>query len=440
MHGAAVAIEGNRIVAVGPSEAVLADFGDAERIDGSGKALAPGFANCHLHLARVLGRGIFEDQNAPNRPPYSREGFISMPRMSPAERDVMVKLQLLEAIRSGTTLLVEVASAISEYAQLLIGTGLRLVLAEQVADRVRGARVGEPGRIEFDRSRQAEELARIDALHAAYHGAADGRVMVAIAAHAPDMVSPELFAALLRKQQSLSAYATVHLNQYWGEVAAIRETFGRLPTEHLDALGYLGEGLIAVHCRCMTPTEEEILGQRKVTVCFTPAVSARCGNSARIDSLAANGCRIVLGSDEFAGDMVEVLRLAVLLERARRKDSMAPAPKDAWHWAASGGYATFGIENAGRIEPGNKADLIVIDCRKPHLVPTTRIAAGFVHQGQASDVQSVMVDGRWLMRDGRVIALNEAEILDAAEQVGRAVWRRALTATGTAPPGINLEN
>ena len=196
LHDAAVAIDGARIVAVGPSDEILQRYPAASIVDGRDKALAPGLANCHDHLSRVLARGVFEDQNAPNRPPYSRKGFLSFPRMTPEERDVMIQLGVVEAIRSGTTMIIEVASGISEYADLLAKSGLRFVLAEQVADRAAGARVGEPGRIVFDSSRQNEGLARIEALHRERHGSADGRLTVAGAAHAPDMVSPELFKRL----------------------------------------------------------------------------------------------------------------------------------------------------------------------------------------------------------------------------------------------------
>jgi 5-methylthioadenosine/S-adenosylhomocysteine deaminase len=440
LHDAAVAIEADRIAAVGRTVEVMARFAEAETIDGSGKAIAPGFANCHTHLGRVLARGIFEDQNAPNFPPFSRQGFLSFPKMSRDERDVMVKLALLEAIRSGTTLVMEVASGIADYADLLCASGLRLVLAEQVADRAGGGRVGEPGPISFEPSKRDEALNRIKALHADWHGAADGRVAVAIGAHAPDMVSPELFNSLRTLQEELDVLATVHLNQYWGEVAAIQETFGRLPTEHLEALGYLSGRLVAVHCRCMTPAEEAILGKRGVTVCYTPAVTARAGNSARIGELSAAGSPIVLGTDEFAEDMVEVMRLALLLERVRRKDSLAPMPKDAWHWATASGYAALGAYEGGTIRPGAKADLMVIDTNKPHLVPTTRIASAFLHQGQASDVTAVMVDGRWLMRDRRVLTLDEGEVLASAERIARDVWARALRniPCSALPPGLDL--
>lgn len=119
LHDAAIAIVGGRIAAVGPSSEIVQRFGGAEVIDGSRTAVAPGFANCHTHLGRVLARGIFEDQNAPNVAPFSRQGFLAFPKMRPDERDAMIRLALVEAIRSGTTLVMEVGSGIADYADLL---------------------------------------------------------------------------------------------------------------------------------------------------------------------------------------------------------------------------------------------------------------------------------------------------------------------------------
>jgi 5-methylthioadenosine/S-adenosylhomocysteine deaminase len=320
----------------------------------------------------------------------------------------------------------EVSSQIAQYSDLLLSSGLRLVLAEQVSDRPAGTMVGEPDSISFDTSRGAEGLRRIEELHAICHGAAGGRISVAAAAHAPDMVSPDLFRRLSALQERLNLIATVHLNQYWGEVEAIGKTFGMLPTEHLARLGYLNDRLIASHCRCMTPAEEEMLGKASVTVCYTPAVTARCGNSARIGVLEDAGARIVLGSDEMAEDMVEVLRLSILLERVRRRDSQSPTPKDAWSWGSSNGYQALGISDGGSIRPGFLADLIMIDCIKPHLIPTIRVASGFIHQGQASDIESVMVDGRWIMRDRAVLTIDENNLLERAEEVARSAWKRML--------------
>jgi len=420
---AAVAIENDFIAAIGSTDEIMARFPNAEGVDGRGKLVMPGLANCHTHFVRILARGIFEDQNAPNRPPFTRKGRVPFPALSPEQRAVMARLGVLEALRSGTTAAMDITNNIEDYAEAIVATGLRLVLAEQVSDRAKGVRVGEPGVFEADPKLANRGLRRIADLHAKWHGAENGRVTVAVAAHAPDMVSPALLQALRDLREELDTIATIHLNQYWGEVEVIKKSYGILPTEYLARHGFLHERLVAAHCRCMTPEEEKILGASGASVSFNPVVAARSGNSPRITDLEASGCRIALGSDEFTEDMLQVLRSAVLIERLRLKESDRPTPEDAMLWGTVNGYRALNLKG-GSLQVGNKADLIVVNTRHAHLVPTLRPVAVFVYQGQARDVESVMVDGRWLMRDGKVLSMDEEGVIREADRVSREIWLR----------------
>ncbi len=335
----------------------------------------------------------------------------------------MARLGVLEALRSGTTAAMDITNNIEDYAEAIVATGLRLVLAEQVSDRAKGVRVGEPGVFEADPKLADRGLRRIADLHAKWHGAENGRVTVAVAAHAPDMVSPALLQALRDLREELDTIATIHLNQYWGEVEVIKKSYGILPTEYLARHGFLHERLVAAHCRCMTPEEEKILGASGASVSFNPVVAARSGNSPRITELEASGCRIALGSDEFTEDMLQVLRSAVLIERLRLKESDRPTPEDAMLWGTVNGYRALNLKG-GSLQVGNKADLIVVSTRRAHLVPMLRPVAVFVYQGQSRDVESAMVDGRWLMRDGKVLSMDEEEVIREADRVGREIWLR----------------
>jgi 5-methylthioadenosine/S-adenosylhomocysteine deaminase len=129
---AAIAIENDLIAAMGPTDEIMARFPNAEGVDGRGKLVMPGFANCHTHFVRILARGIFEDQNAPNRPPFTRKGRVPFPPLSPEQRAAMARLGAIEALRSGTTAAMDITNNIQDYAKAIVATGLRLVLAEQV--------------------------------------------------------------------------------------------------------------------------------------------------------------------------------------------------------------------------------------------------------------------------------------------------------------------
>ena len=424
IYDGAVAVEADRIAAVGPSHDVLARYPLAEKIDGTGKAVMPGFANVHTHLHMTLARGVYEDLSPPHKPPFS-SGLapLPLPALDPEELAIFCQLAVLEAIRCGTTAILEDATGIESYAEDLAASGLRFLLTERAWDKAKGS-IGDPAPFELDRKLGERCLQRIEALHGKRHGSAEGRIRIGVSAWAPDMCSPELLRDVRALQQKLDTIATIHLNQIWGEVAAVKAERGCLPTEYLDELGFLNDRLIAAHCRCMEPQEEKRLGRAKVTVSFNSAIAARRGLSPRIADLEQYGCRIAMGSDNMAEDMVEVLRTGLFMERVRRQDGRQPTPEQVHRWATVNGYHALGIADGGALIAGKKADLIVIDLARPHLVPVLRLVSDYVHQGQGNDVEAVMVDGRWIMRGGEILTMDEARIVAEAQRLGKLAWRR----------------
>jgi 5-methylthioadenosine/S-adenosylhomocysteine deaminase len=430
IYDGAVAVEADRIVAVGPSREVIARFADAERIDASGKAVMPGFANAHTHLHMTLARGIYEDLSPPHKPPFtSGLAPLPLPPLAPEELRIFSQLGVIEAIRSGTTAILEDATGIEVYVEELAATGARFLLTERAWDKAKGS-IGDPQPFEVDHELGERCLARIEALHAKREGTANGRIRIGVSAWAPDMCSPGLLRDVRLLQQKLDAVATIHLNQIWGEVAAVKAERGCLPTEYLDELGFLNERLIAAHCRCMEAQEERRLGKAKVTVSFNAAIAARRGLSPRIAELEEYGCRIAMGTDNMAEDMVEVVRTGLFMERVRRQDGRQPTPEQVHRWATVNGYRAMGIPDGGSLVPGNKADLIVIALQRAHLVPVLRVVSDYVHQGQGQDVEAVMVDGRWIMRDGKILTIDEERILAEAQRLGERAWRRLFESRG----------
>ncbi|PYN81758.1 MAG: hypothetical protein DMD96_06805 [Candidatus Rokuibacteriota bacterium] len=440
LYDAALLVRDGRIAALGPTTELLARHPDAERIDGRGRAILPGFANTHTHLSRVLARGIYEDLSPSHRPPFSGGlAPLPLPPLTPDEERVMATLGALEAIRSGTTLVLEEGVGLDGYAGALIDTGLRLVLCERVWDRA-NASIGQTGPFVLDPALAETGLTRAADFHARWHGKGDGRLRAGLAAWAPDTCSPGLLGHLRKLQSERDAIATMHLNQIWGEVAAVTEQRGVLPTEYVASAGFLSDRLVAAHCRCMTAEEEEILGASHAAVAINSAIAARRGLSPRIADLERAGCLITLGTDNMAEDMVEVMRTALFMERVRREDGRLPTPEEALRWATRNGYRALGIADGGWLAPGNRADLILIDLQKPHLTPAVRLVSCFVHQGQASDVEAVMVDGRWIMLNGRVLTLDEPAVVAEADRIARGAWRRLFERRPELPrpPGLDV--
>jgi cytosine/adenosine deaminase-related metal-dependent hydrolase len=182
-----------------------------------------------------------------------------------------------------------------------------------------------------------------------------------------------------------------------------------------------------------------LLGQAGAGVSNNAAIAARRGAAAPVKELQAAGCGIGMGSDNMAEDMVEVMRAGLFLERVRRDDQVDPQPEDVLEWATRGGARILGLsQETGTLEVGKKADLFMVDMQRPHLAPTLRVVSAFVHNGQPADITSVMVDGSWVMRDGKVLTVDEGDVVSRTEQIGHSVWRRLLDRCPNVPFPITL--
>ena len=419
-YGAALAIEGNRIVSIGPSTELEACHPNAERVNGSGRAVFPGLINCHTHLLATADRGILEDFGFPTslRFPTSGRG-----QLDPDERNVFALLGSAEAIRSGTTTLLEISDDIPAYADDLADTGLRLFLAENFND-IDDASLRE-GRYEFSPAKLELGLRRSSDLVSGWHGARDGRVRCFISPHAPELCSPELLRRATQMADEQGLRYTIHLSQSHQEVEGVARIRGVRPTQYLFANDFLSDRLVVAHCRYVNDSEIALLGRHGVAVSNNPAIAARRGAAAPALELQAAGCTIGMGSDNMAEDMVEVVRSGLFQERVRRNDEMWPQPEDVLEWATIGGARALGIDDlSGSLEVGKNADLFVLDLRRAHLVPTLRVASVFVHQAQPADITDVMVDGDWVMREGRITTFDESDIIARAEGIGHRVWNR----------------
>ncbi len=433
-HNAAIAIDADKIVAIGPTGEVVAAHPGAEHVNGSGKAVLPGLINCHTHLLATADRGILEDFGFPTT---LRFPVATRTLLTEEERQVMATLGALEAIRSGTTCLLEIQAGVAGHAESLAKTGLRLVLAHNFND-VDEAKMRE-STFHFLADRLDLGLQRSADLIDAWHGKENGRVSCFIAPHAPETCSPELLRRSREMAESRGVGYTIHLSQSHKEVESVMRTRGVVPGQYLFANDFLGPRLIVAHCRYLNSSEIAVLGRAGTGVSNNAAIAARRGAAAPIKELQAAGCTIGMGPDNMAEDMVEVMRAGLFLERVRRNDDMDPQPEDVLEWATTGGARILGMDQeTGSLEVGKKADLFVIDMMRPHLVPTLRIVSGFIHNGQPSDIISVMVDGQWLMRDGKVLTIDEADIVRRGEQIGHSVYRRLLDQYPNVPFPVSL--
>jgi 5-methylthioadenosine/S-adenosylhomocysteine deaminase len=430
-HDAALAVVGDRIAAIGPTDLILKNFLNADVYDGRGKALFPGLINCHAHLTATLQRGFNEDFGFPNS---AKLAIQPASLLQGEEATLMVVVGALEAIRTGTTTFVENAGGIARYAGALAKTGLRWVFAESIRDSENvpgplspeGLKRSETPR--FSPKLREEGLQRINDLFTAWHGKNQGRVSVFPAAALTETSSPELLRAVRDFAEKHDLGYTIHLNQSIAEHEFMQKYHGLRPAAWLDKHGFLGPRLFAAHARYVDAGEIERLGKSRTIISHQANMAANRGVIPPIPALREAGCPIALGTDNNTNDLFEVMRIALLTERIRRTDpfpGVQPQPEDILADATDGGARAVNQRTTlGTLEVGKKADLFVLDTLKPYLVPAGRLVSAVIHGGHPSDIESLMVDGEFIMRQNKVLTMDEAAILREADAVSRRIWNK----------------
>jgi 5-methylthioadenosine/S-adenosylhomocysteine deaminase len=441
-HDVALAVAGDKIAAIGPTDTLLGTYPNADVYDGRGKAVLPGLINCHMHLAATLQRGFNEDFGFPNS---ARLAVQPGSLLQGEEETLMVSVGALEALRTGTTTMVENAGGIGRSAAALAQTGLRCVFAESIRDSENVAGPMSPQGLarseapRFSPRLRDEGMQRINDLFTTWHGAKQGRISVFPAAALAETSSPALLQAVRAFAEKHDLGYTIHLSQSVAEVDFMVRHHGVRPPAFLDQAGFLGPRLFAAHCRYVDEADIALLGKSGTIISHQAAMAANRGVIPPIAKLRAAGCTIAHGTDNNTNDVFEVMRVALLTERISRNDpnpGLRPQPEDMLEDNTQGGArAVRQAQLLGSLEVGKKADLIVLDTMRAHLVPAGRILSAWIHNGQASDIESSMVDGQFVMRNRKVLTMDEDGIIAEADKVGRRIWNKVLEAGPLAVPG-----
>lgn len=417
--GGRIGIRADRIVLVepasGPPPAAL------RTLDGGGCLAIPGLVNVHTHACLTMLRGVAEDLGF--APAYTRglpQGFD----LEPDEAVAFARLGALEALTFGSTLVNDTYEHAGLTLPAMAAIGLRVTGCGRIRDvDFRGLM---EGRWEHDRAIGRATLDEALALHATWHGREDGRIGVQLAAHAPDTCSVDLLREIRDARDATGAIVTTHLAQSSVEVDRIRARDGMSPVELLDEIGLLGPRLIAAHCIWMSPGDIARAGRARLHVAHIPKGNATGGTIAPIAELREAGASIALATDNMHADMVETLRWALNAGRIRA-GRVAPdwQPATVLAMAHAGGAAAMGMGDAiGRLAPGWKADVVLLDTRRPHWRPLLDFAGTLVHVGQGRDVRDVVVDGRIVLRDGRPTLVSADAIMAEADRAARSLWSR----------------
>lgn len=416
----ALLIREDRIQDIGEEDDLLSSHPEAPKLNAAGKALLPGLINLHTHTVLTVLRGVAEDAGIKS---IYEQMMPMTDLMTPEDRYAMGLLGALEALKSGATTVVDNFSHMADIVPAVERSGLRAVVSEIVNDadllEIR------KGNYRFEAGIGEALLKKNVDLVEKWHGRENGRIRCHLGPHAPDTCSPWLLREIAALAEKMDLGITIHIAQSPGEVEQVLKREGKRPVEYLDAAGFLGPRVIGGHCVHLSPVEIDILGRTNTHISHNAAINARRGFIAPIRALKDAGANIGVGSDNMSEDMFEVMRIALMVGRIKTGDYAALMPLDVLEMATRNGAKALGLEKEiGSLEPGKKADLILLDLKKPHLTPMINVPGTIVHTGLASDVDTVIVDGRILMEGRKVKVLAEEEVLARAQKTTERLWEK----------------
>jgi 5-methylthioadenosine/S-adenosylhomocysteine deaminase len=287
---------------------------------------------------------------------------------------------------------------------------------------------------EYDPKIGEDRLRYAADLYDRFNGAFDGRASVMLAPHAIDTCSRDFLRDVNSERRRLGVRVMTHLAQSYLEVEQVKRRDGMTPTELLDDVVLLDEGLIAAHCTVMTEDDITRAGRGGITVAHAPKVNLTGGYLPVTSKLRRAGARIALATDNMYGDMVETMRWALASGRLQEKavNDFWGAP-DVFHMATLGAATSLGRDHdLGSLTVGKKADVVLLDFRRAHLTPAFNPVGTLVHTAQGRDVAMVIVDGRIVVEGGHATLVDEDKIRLEGAAAARALWTRV---TGHAPTG-----
>ena len=418
-----VAVKNGIIEEVGQSSAMSAKYKAAQLLSGENKLLMPGFVDGHTHVCQQLLRG-----RAGGREPMTWSHVLVPFESALTPEDVRVSAQLacLEMIKAGFTGFADAGGVhMDQAAESVLESGMRAAICRSSIDI--GDTVG--GRLIETRQ---EIIERFKDLYNAYHGKGNGRLQIWLGLREIMTCSPEL---MRETAETASQYHTgihAHLCEHRDEVSFSLEHYHLRPAELLAQTGVLGPNLLTAHNVLLSDHDIALLADSKTHIIHCPKANLGHHGFPRVPTILEHGGVIGLGCDGASSvnlDMFELMRVIQLATIASQGlpifDKQIVTTTDMLRMATVGGASAIGGETLGIIEEGCKADMIMLDINQPHLNPTKNLAVTVVYCGHGHDVTDSIIDGRLVMRDRKLLTLDEEKIIADASQHMRACISRA---------------
>src|SRR5687768_571444 len=417
LNPGSIAINGANIVAVDTPANIAAQFKAADTIDATGKVVMPGLINTHTHAAMVMYRGLGNDLALMDW--LQKYIFPAEAKtVSPEFVRIGTRLAALEMIQSGTTLYADMYYFEEEVARVTKAAGLRGVLGQTV--------------IEFpvpDAKTPAEAMQRTEAFAREFAG--DELITPSVAPHAVYTLDAKTLTAVSELARRLNIPVQIHLAETSAEAGMSQERHKMRPVAILEHLKFWAPITIGAHAVWISPDEIALLKQRNVGVSNNPESNMKLSSgTAPVLGYRKAGVNVGLGTDGAASnndlDMFEAMRQAAFQQKLITMDPTAISAPEALEMATLGGARVLGQHaRVGSLEPGQRADVIVVGMAKARQTPLFDPVSQIVYASRGDDVETTIVNGRILMRERKLLTLDEARVLSdarvAAELVRKAV-------------------
>jgi 5-methylthioadenosine/S-adenosylhomocysteine deaminase len=422
-NSGALLIHDDLIARIGSSQALLAEDGEsAECIDLRGRWILPGLINTHVHTSQQLGRGLADDVDLLT---WLRQRIWPY-ESNLTEEDSYISTLLcgIEQIRSGVTCFAEAGGQhVNGMGRAVSELGLRSILLRSTMD------MGE-GLPETWITSTDETLQKQENLFHQWHGKASGRIRVWFGLRTIFNNSDDLIRRTKDLADNYQVGVHMHVAEIKDEIEFARATRGATTVTHLNNLGVLDSNFLAVHTVWLTDEEVQMFARHNVKVSHNPAAAMKVLGFAKIPEMLEAGICVTIGTDGAPANnrmtLVDEMWLASLIHKGRRLDpTVVPAQQVLEMVTCSAARALLWENELGSLVTGKKADLVVVNPNTATMLPLHDPAASMVYAMRSENIESLMINGRWVMINRAILTVNEAEILQEAKNRAAAVARRA---------------
>jgi 5-methylthioadenosine/S-adenosylhomocysteine deaminase len=409
-----VAIKGDEIIGVGPREEVEARYQSAQAINGRGRLVLPGFINGHTHVPMTLLRGLHDDVTLSD---WLYKYIFPAEAKNVNEEFVRwgTRLAAAEQIRSGVTTFADMYYFEDAVAEETKAAGMRGVLGETFID------FPAP-----DNKSEAEMLAYTEKFLKKWQG--DALIHAAPAPHSIYTCSKKTIQDAAALAKKYHAPLLMHVSEMKKEWEDSEKQNGASPVQYLEKIGVLGPDLVAAHCIFVDEADRKLLAARQVGCVHNPSSNMMIASGVSpVPEMRAAGIAVGLGTDGPAGsnndlDLMEEIDLAAKLAKITKMDPLALNAKAVVEMATIDGARALHIEKEiGSLEVGKKADLILISLDEPNAVPMYDTYAQIAYSLKGSDVETVVIGGRVVMRDRKLLTVDELRVLEKAREYRKTV-------------------